>query len=161
MARRGGGLAARGGRPGWAPAATLSVGPPPHRVATSNRALQPGHTEGIAMTKLVRALAAVACAGLLVAATSAQAAADAKQVTITGKLACAMCILKQKDVQTCTNVVVAKEGAKEVVYGLTDNDVAKAYTMAACESTVPVKVTGTVAEAKGKKTITASKIEKS
>jgi hypothetical protein len=112
------------------------------------------------MTTLVRSLAAVACAGLLVAATSAQAAADAKQVTITGKLACAMCVLKQKDVKSCTNVVVVKEGAKDVIYGLTENDVAKAYTMAACEKTLPVKVTGTVAEAKGKKTITASTIEK-
>ena len=32
--------------------------------------------------------------------------------------------------------------------------------MAACEKALPVKVTGTVAEAGGKKTITASKVEK-
>jgi hypothetical protein len=112
------------------------------------------------MTKLVRALSAVACAGLLAAATSAQAAEAGTPVTITGKLACAMCILKQPGVKSCTNVVVVKEGAKEVVYALADNEVTKPLTMAACEKTLPVKVTGTVTEAAGKKTITASKVEK-
>jgi hypothetical protein len=113
------------------------------------------------MTKLVRTLAAVACVGLLAAATPAHAAAAAgKRVTITGKLACAMCILKQKDVKTCTNVLVVKEGNQDVIYALADNDVTKPLLMAACEKTLPVKVTGTAAEAAGKKTITASKVEK-
>ena len=52
------------------------------------------------------------------------------------------------------------EGGKDIVYGLADNAVNKAYTMAACEKTLPVKVTGTLSELKGKKTIAASKIEK-
>jgi hypothetical protein len=112
------------------------------------------------MTKLLRTFAAVACAGLLVAATTATAAEAAKEVTITGKLACAMCILKTPGVNGCTNVVVVKDGAKEVVYALADNAVSKPLTMAACEKTLPVKVTGTVTEAAGKKTITASKVEK-
>ena len=113
------------------------------------------------MTKVFRtAAAAVACAGLLAVAASAQAADPGKQVTITGKLACAMCILKQPEVKTCTNVLVVKEGGKEVVYALADNAVTKPLTMAACEKTLPVKVTGSVAEAAGKKTITASKVEK-
>ena len=113
------------------------------------------------MTSLIRTAAAVACAGLLAVASSAQAAADAgKPVTISGNLACAMCILKQKDVKTCTNVVVVKEKGQDVIYALTDNAVTKPLTMAACEKTLAVKVTGTVAEAGGKKTITASKIEK-
>jgi len=113
------------------------------------------------MTKLVRTFAAVACVGILAAATPAHAAAGAgKPVTITGKLACAMCILKQKEVKTCTNVVVVKEAGQDVIYALADNDVTRPLTMAACEKTLPVKVTGTVAEAGGKKTITASKVEK-
>ena len=112
------------------------------------------------MTKLFRTVAAVACAGLLAVATSAQAAADAKPVTLTGKLACAMCILKQPEVKTCTNVLVVSEKGKDVIYGLADNAVTKEFTMAACEKTLPVKVTGTVAEVKGKKTITATKVEK-
>ena len=112
------------------------------------------------MTTLVRTAAAVACAGLLAIASSAQAADAGKPVTISGNLACAMCILKQKDVKTCTNVVVVKEKGQDVIYALTDNAVTKPLTMAACEKTLAVKVTGTVAEAGGKKTITASKIEK-
>lgn len=112
------------------------------------------------MTTLLRTAAAFACAGLLAFASSTPAAEAAKEVTVTGKLACAMCTLKQADVKTCTNVVVVSEGGKDVVYGLADNAANKAYTMAACEKTLPVKVTGTVTELKGKKTIAASKIEK-
>ena len=111
------------------------------------------------MTTLLRTVAAVACAGLLAVAASAQAA-SAKEVTLTGKLACAMCILKTPGVKSCTNVLVVAEGGKDVVYALADNAVTKPLTMAACEKTLPVKVTGTVAEAAGKKTITASKVEK-
>jgi hypothetical protein len=113
------------------------------------------------MSRLVRAFAAVACAGFMSAAVTAHAADTANPVTITGKLACAMCILKQPDVKTCTNVLVVKEGGKELIYALADNGVTKEYTMAACGKALPVKVTGTVAEAAGKKTITASKIVKS
>jgi hypothetical protein len=113
------------------------------------------------MTSLVRATAIATCAAFLAAAAPTLAAADAgKQVTISGNLACAMCILKQKDVKTCTNVVVVKEKGKEVIYALTDNAVTQPLTMAACEKVLPVKVTGTVTEAGGKKTITASKVEK-
>jgi hypothetical protein len=112
------------------------------------------------MTRLVRAVTAVACAGFLFAGTATLAAEAGKQVTIAGKLACAMCVLKQKDVKGCTNVVVVKEGGKDVVYALADNDVSKPLIMAACEKALPVKVTGTVTEAAGKKTITASKVEK-
>lgn len=112
------------------------------------------------MSLLARALAAVAAAGLLLVAPAAQAADAAKEVTLTGKLACAMCILKQKEVTTCTNVLVVSEGGKEVVYALADNAVTKPLTMVACEKTLPVKVTGTVTAVAGKKTLTATKVEK-
>lgn len=112
------------------------------------------------MTRLVRAVALATCATLLGAAAPALAAAG-KQVTVTGKLACAMCILKQPGVTSCTNVVVVKEGGKDVIYALADNEVTKPLAMTACEKTQPVKVTGTVTEAAGKKTITATKVEKS
>lgn len=112
------------------------------------------------MTRLVRAFAAVACASLLVAGATVLAADAGKQVTITGKLACGMCVLKLKDVKSCTNMVVVKEGGKDVIYGLADNEVTKPLAMTACEKALPVKVTGTVTEAAGKKTITATKVEK-
>jgi hypothetical protein len=112
------------------------------------------------MTSLVRAVAIASCAALLAAAAPAPAAGSGKQVTMSGNLACAFCILKQPGVKTCTNVLVVKEQGKDVVYALADNAVTQPLTMAACEKVLPVKVTGTVAEAGGKKTITATKIEK-
>ena len=111
------------------------------------------------MTTLVRSFAAVACAAVLFAASSTPAA-PGKTVTLTGKLACAMCVLKQPDAKGCSNMVVVKEGGKDVFYALAQNDVSKAFDMAACEKALPVKVTGTVTEAAGKKTITATKVEK-
>ena len=87
-------------------------------------------------------------------------AAAPQTVTVTGRIACAMCILKMEGVKTCTNVLVTSEGGKEVVYGLAENAVTKAYDMAACEKAIPVKVTGTVTESGGKRTIAPSKIDK-
>ena len=113
------------------------------------------------MTHLVRAVAIATCAAFLGASAPALAAGAGKPVTISGKLACAMCILKQKEATSCKNVLVATEGGKEAIYALADNAVAKKFTMEACEKTLPVKVTGTLAEVDGKKTITASTIEKS
>jgi hypothetical protein len=110
------------------------------------------------MTAWLRSLG-LAIAAVAVLAGSARAA-DPAPVTVTGRIACAMCVLKQKDVKTCTNVVVATEAGKEVVYGLADNAVSKAYEMKACEKAIPVKVTGTVTERGGKRTITASKIDR-
>jgi hypothetical protein len=112
------------------------------------------------MTSLVRAVAIASCAAFLAAAAPAPAAEAGKQVTISGNLACAMCILKQPGVKTCTNVVVVKEKGQDAIYALTDNAVTQPLTMAACEKVLPVKVTGTVTEAGGKKTITATKVEK-
>ena len=111
------------------------------------------------MTSLVRAVAIASAAAFLAVATPAPAEAG-KQVTLSGNLACALCILKQPGVKTCTNVLVVKEQGKDVTYALADNSVTQAFTMAACEKVLPVKATGTVTEAGGKKTLTASKIEK-
>lgn len=111
------------------------------------------------MTSLVRAVAIASCVAFLAAAAPAPAEAG-KQVTMSGNLACALCILKQPGVKTCTNVLVVKEKGKDVIYALTDNAVTQPLVMSACEKVLPVKVTGTVAEAGGKRTITATKIEK-
>jgi hypothetical protein len=111
------------------------------------------------MTSLVRAVAIATCAAFLAAAAPARAEAGT-QVTLSGNLACALCILKQPGVKTCTNVLVVKEKGKDVIYALTDNAVTQPLTMAACEKVLPVKATGTVTEAGGKKTLTATRIEK-
>ncbi len=85
---------------------------------------------------------------------------DGKAVTLKGKLACAMCILKQPDAKGCKNVLVVSDHGKDVVYALVENDVMKGYEMAACEKAIPVTVTGTLADVSGKKTLTPTKIQK-
>jgi len=114
------------------------------------------------------ALTAACAAFLATPALAADAKAPAKptvkaaaaETTLTGRLACAMCVLKQKDVTTCTNVLVVPEAGKETIYAVTDNKVAQEYSMAACSHALPVKVTGKVSEKDGKKAITPSRIEK-
>jgi hypothetical protein len=111
--------------------------------------------------KIARIIALGVVGTMFLAARVQAADAPAAQVTLTGKLACAMCVLKQKEVKTCTNVLVVNQAGKEVLYSLAENPVVHAYEMAACEKALPVKVTGTVAEKAGKRTLTASRIEKS
>jgi hypothetical protein len=111
--------------------------------------------------KILRILALTAVGALLLVSHVQAAEAPAKLVTLTGKIACAMCVLHQKDVASCTNVLVVPEGGKDVVYGLKENPVTKAWEMQACEHAVPVKVTGTVEQKAGKPTIEATRIEKS
>ncbi len=85
------------------------------------------------MSALARILG-MAVISLAVLAQGVRAAEAApKTVTVKGKIACAMCVLKLKEYKTCTNVLVTSEGGKEVVYGLAANEVTKAYDMAACE----------------------------
>jgi hypothetical protein len=112
------------------------------------------------MSVLARILGTAAiCFAVL--AQSARAADPAPgTTTVTGRLACAMCVLKMKDVKSCVNVLVTSEGGKEIVYALAENAVTRAYDMKACEKAVPVKVTGKVTESGGKRTIDPSSIEK-
>jgi hypothetical protein len=97
-------------------------------------------------------------------AKSEKADAKAASTTITGEAQCAKCSLKKAD--QCTDVVVAKEGGKEVIYYLAKNDVTKGFHgkdqgdgKKVCTAKIPVKVTGTVKHVDGKHEIAASKIE--
>ena len=97
---------------------------------------------------------------LLSAPAPARAAEPGPAVTLTGRIACAMCVLHLKGVDRCTNVLVVDAAGRETVYALAPNAVTKAWEMQACEHAVPVKVTGTVTETAGKKSVDATKIEK-
>ncbi len=105
-----------------------------------------------------------AVAAMITGLSFAARAADDKEVTVTGDGVCAKCALGEQ--KTCQNVIITKEGDKEVKYYLTGNDVAKAYhkssgiCAAKTDSPVKTKATGTVKEEEGKKVLTASKIEK-
>jgi hypothetical protein len=111
--------------------------------------------------KIARILAVVAVGSLLSTAGVQAAEQPGQEVTLTGRLACAMCVMKLKEARSCTNVLVVPQAGKDVVYGLVENQVTHAWDMQACEKAIPVKVTGTLTERGGKPAIAASRIEKS
>jgi hypothetical protein len=108
---------------------------------------------------IARILTLTTCLTLF-AAPAFAADTAAKETTLTGRLACSLCVLKDPAAKTCSNVLVVPAAGKEVIYALADNPVAKAYSMKACSAALPVKVTGTVKEGAGRPTLTPTKIEK-
>ncbi len=87
----------------------------------------------------------------------------AENKTITGMAQCAKCALKEA--KQCQNVVVVKEGDKEVKYYLVMNEVSKKNHRAGGFCTAPkgdgpkVKVTGDCEEKDGKLVLTPTAIE--
>jgi hypothetical protein len=84
----------------------------------------------------------------------------AKEETLTGKLVCPKCALKDKDYKECGNAlqVTGKDGKTVTTYYLDDKGRAEKYH--AC--TTPkenVTVVGTVSEKGGKKMIKVTKVE--
>jgi hypothetical protein len=104
-------------------------------------------------------LIAVAAALLLAGFTSTLSAADSgKDVTITGSMVCAKCVLHEA--KSCQNVVQVMQDGKTVNYYLKQNGVSKEAHEAICGGTPEkVTVTGTVEEKDGKEMMTPSKIE--
>jgi Family of unknown function (DUF6370) len=83
--------------------------------------------------------------------------------TVTGGAVCAKCALKETS--SCQNVVIVKEGDKEVKYYLVGAESKKAHgAMGICtakkDAPVKVKVTGICEKKDDKLVITVSKIEK-
>ena len=105
-------------------------------------------------TLIVRA--ALAAAVIVGFAWAAQAA-DAP-VTLTGKIACAHCTLKEPGVKDCQDVLVV-EGENAGKYYLVQNDALKKFGHT-CRGYKAARVTGVVTEKDGKKWIEATSIEK-
>ena len=105
-------------------------------------------------------LAAAPFLALALGAPSAALAADkAAEVTLTGEVKCASCILKKADAKGCQDVlVVADKGGKTTEYYLAKNAVADKFGMT-CTTPKKAVATGTVSEKDGKKWLTASKLE--
>ena len=84
----------------------------------------------------------------------------ADEVTMSGNLMCAKCVLKKADATSCQDVLVvtAADGNKTEYY-VTKNDVAE-KSGHNCKGETAATVTGQVSEKDGKKWITPSKIEK-
>ena len=110
----------------------------------------------------MRHLARLALFGLVVAGIAGSAPAQEKKgekKTLEGKLVCGKCKLNES--KACSNVLVVKEGDKEVKYYLKDKG--KGETYHKCAGEKEVKVTGTVTTVKEdgeeKKVITDAKVE--
>ncbi len=97
--------------------------------------------------------------GLAGAALAAdKPAAKPAEVTLTGDVQCAMCILKKADAKGCQDVLVVTDKAVKTEYYLVKNAVADKFGMS-CEAPRKAVATGTVSEKDGKKWLTASKLE--
>ena len=79
--------------------------------------------------------------------------------TVTGEGACAKCVLKQADANTCDLTVTSEESGKKVSYHLVKNDIAKEFSKKLCSEKTKVKVTGIVKTVDGKQELTPTKIE--
>jgi len=92
------------------------------------------------------------CALYPVAAT----AAEAKETTLTGEIACGKCAFNQE--KECHTAIRVKEAGKDVVY-LFEGDADKKHHAEICKTTKQGTVTGAVSEKDGKKWIKPSKVE--
>lgn len=86
-------------------------------------------------------------------------AAETKEVTLKGELACAKCELKVAGVKKCTNALVAKEAGKEVVFFLIDEKKLVDHEDLCGGGRKAATVTGVVSEKEGQKYITVAKVE--
>jgi hypothetical protein len=106
---------------------------------------------------MVGAILTVAVALVLVGNITA---AD-KEVTLKGAVVCGKCALKETD--KCSNVLIVKDGDKEVKYYLQDKGVDESFHKDKVCTTgkkgSEATVTGTVVEKDGKKLLTATKVE--
>lgn len=100
---------------------------------------------------LTVALLAVALMG------GAYAGEKGKEVTVDGKIMCAMCTLNEKDWKECQNVIQVKKGDDMVNLYIVKNDVSEEFGHV-CSGEKAATVTGTVAEKDGRTWITPSKM---
>ncbi len=83
-------------------------------------------------------------------------ARDGKEVTLEGSITCAKCDLKEAD--KCQTVIKVTKDGKDTVYYFDDSAHKKNHKQV-CTEAKKGKVTGTVGEKDGKKTIKVSKVE--
>ena len=104
-------------------------------------------------------IAALGFAAITIASLTSVAADDKKdeKKTLEGTLTCTKCALGET--KTCGHALIVKEGDKKVTYYLTDKGGKETYHKDCCTADVEAKVTGTVGEKDGKKTIADPKVE--
>jgi hypothetical protein len=100
-------------------------------------------------------IAALSVVVVLALAYSLAQAKDEQPVTLQGDLQCAKCSLKEAS--KCSDVLVVKEGDKQVEYHVVFTDGSKEHHV--CMGKKLVKLTGSLSEKNGQKTIAATKVE--
>ena len=109
---------------------------------------------------IMKKFALMLAAGVLLAvSTSTVTAADSsKEITLSGDMVCAKCVLHET--KDCQNVLQVQQNGKTVNYYLAKNDVSNNFHDEICgTSGEKATVTGAVSEKDGKEMLTASKIE--
>ena len=101
-------------------------------------------------------VAAALAAGSLLAVD--KPAAKPAEVTLSGEVQCAMCLLKKPDAKGCQAVLVVTEKGARAEYYLVKNAASDKFGMA-CAKPRKAVATGTVSEKDGKKWLAASKLE--
>jgi hypothetical protein len=92
------------------------------------------------------------------AAAAENPAAKPAEVTLTGEVQCAMCLLKKPDAKGCQAVLVVADKGVKTEYYLAKNAASDRFGMA-CVKPRKAAATGTVTERDGKKWLAASKVE--
>ena len=108
---------------------------------------------------MLRYVLALALGLSFVALSGMNATAEDKKAekkTLEGKLVCTKCKLGETD--ACGNALLVKEGDKTTTYYIKDKGKGEKYHK--CSGEQDAKVTGTVTEKDGKKTIEGAKVEK-
>lgn len=106
------------------------------------------------LRKLLAVFVGVAALALVASNLTADDTKPEKK-TLEGKLVCGKCKLSETD--ACSNVLVVKDGDKEVKYYIKDKGKGEKYHK--CSGEKEVKVTGKVSEKDGKKIIEEAKVE--
>src|SRR4051812_23039718 len=121
------------------------------REGVGRRFSTPLEVEPMRSTGIVLALAT----GWLLQPASLQA--GGKEVTLTGKIMCAKCELKET--AKCQTAIRVTEGGKQVTYYFVDKGASETYHEAVCGSgQKDGKVTGVVSEKNGKKLIVPTNV---
>ena len=107
----------------------------------------------------VTLVAVVLVLGLAAVAMAAEKpAAKPAEVSLTGDVQCAMCILKKADAKGCQDVLVVTDKTGKTEYYLVKNAASDKFGMS-CTRPRKAVATGTVMEKDGKKWLTALKLE--
>ena len=105
------------------------------------------------LRKLLAVFVGVAALALVTGVSADDTKPEKK--TLEGKLVCGKCKLSETD--DCSNVLVVKDGDKEVKYYLKDKGKKEKYHK--CSGEKEVKITGKVSEKDGKHIIEEAKVE--